>query len=483
MSEPVPGTPADPGIDVRCQVCGELAGDAVVRCPVCDTPHHADCWDYAGACTTFGCSGAPAGAPPPSRVASFVARRRAAAAKTYQRYLDTTRGLRLLRVGRFVSLLAMGVGACSLPATSWLLPATRPAHVLSGKGWRTVTCSLDGDVMAAGDSAHGVHLLGPRRLEAREVLRAPRPVVQRLAFDRTGHTLAALSVDDPIYGHSDVSLTVFHRGGAHAVTANLPASLAALSEPSGHPDAYDRRLAKHLDQVAVSPDGNYVAALTQTGTAACWNSRNGTLRWLREGATGRFPHALAFTADGAQLVVPGPRFLDADTGEPVSGSPPVRETTGQNTAHAIAADGSLLLWRLAWGWSVRRLAPDGRVLAESPEVQEEHGYLSMALSPWGGRCAMTQDEEVRVYDLPSGRLVHRVGGFSHGARSLAFTAHGTRLVAVDWKGRELYLWHLGTLALGTFGPWIAPLAWLLVGLIGWVACRDLARWLVRQVPR
>jgi hypothetical protein len=28
----------------------------IVVCPVCDTPHHADCWSENGGCTTYGCS-------------------------------------------------------------------------------------------------------------------------------------------------------------------------------------------------------------------------------------------------------------------------------------------------------------------------------------------------------------------------------------------------------------------------------------------
>ncbi len=40
-----------------CQVCGEPILGGGVRCVRCDTPHHADCWAYAGGCSTFGCAG------------------------------------------------------------------------------------------------------------------------------------------------------------------------------------------------------------------------------------------------------------------------------------------------------------------------------------------------------------------------------------------------------------------------------------------
>lgn len=39
----------------RCVVCrNELPADPVL-CPRCETPHHADCWEYLGGCAIYGC--------------------------------------------------------------------------------------------------------------------------------------------------------------------------------------------------------------------------------------------------------------------------------------------------------------------------------------------------------------------------------------------------------------------------------------------
>ncbi len=39
-----------------CQVCGDrIDPSEVVCCRSCQTPHHHDCWNYFGACSTFGC--------------------------------------------------------------------------------------------------------------------------------------------------------------------------------------------------------------------------------------------------------------------------------------------------------------------------------------------------------------------------------------------------------------------------------------------
>lgn len=57
---------ADAGVQVvavetaaegACQVCGAALGEEAVRCAKCETRHHADCWEYAGRCSTYGCGG------------------------------------------------------------------------------------------------------------------------------------------------------------------------------------------------------------------------------------------------------------------------------------------------------------------------------------------------------------------------------------------------------------------------------------------
>lgn len=47
-----------PETEVVCPVCAAalLQGEAVQRCPRCDTPAHRDCWEYVGGCAIFGCT-------------------------------------------------------------------------------------------------------------------------------------------------------------------------------------------------------------------------------------------------------------------------------------------------------------------------------------------------------------------------------------------------------------------------------------------
>jgi RING finger family protein len=39
----------------ECQVCGDRMTSRVVYCARCRTPHHRECREYAGVCSTFAC--------------------------------------------------------------------------------------------------------------------------------------------------------------------------------------------------------------------------------------------------------------------------------------------------------------------------------------------------------------------------------------------------------------------------------------------
>lgn len=49
------GQVAQPLGQVVCQICGEEIRDDLVFCRRCKTPHHRDCWLYAGRCSVFAC--------------------------------------------------------------------------------------------------------------------------------------------------------------------------------------------------------------------------------------------------------------------------------------------------------------------------------------------------------------------------------------------------------------------------------------------
>jgi len=58
--------PADDGVQIEevrnsktgeCPVCGTLMERDQVRCELCRTPHHSECWTYMGRCSTYACTG------------------------------------------------------------------------------------------------------------------------------------------------------------------------------------------------------------------------------------------------------------------------------------------------------------------------------------------------------------------------------------------------------------------------------------------
>jgi hypothetical protein len=42
-------------VDSQCQVCGEPLAADLVYCASCQTPHHRECWEYFGGCSTYAC--------------------------------------------------------------------------------------------------------------------------------------------------------------------------------------------------------------------------------------------------------------------------------------------------------------------------------------------------------------------------------------------------------------------------------------------
>lgn len=42
-------------VESQCQICGEALAADIVYCSSCKTPHHRECWEYFGSCSTYAC--------------------------------------------------------------------------------------------------------------------------------------------------------------------------------------------------------------------------------------------------------------------------------------------------------------------------------------------------------------------------------------------------------------------------------------------
>lgn len=63
-----PASQSEMAEDPMCQICGEVISSDLVLCRSCQTPHHHDCWQYYGQCSTFGCGEHGCYRPRPAKV-------------------------------------------------------------------------------------------------------------------------------------------------------------------------------------------------------------------------------------------------------------------------------------------------------------------------------------------------------------------------------------------------------------------------------
>lgn len=55
--------------EAKCGVCGDSLAREIVICRRCNTPHHLECWQYTGGCSTYGCGGRECVTPGVARLA------------------------------------------------------------------------------------------------------------------------------------------------------------------------------------------------------------------------------------------------------------------------------------------------------------------------------------------------------------------------------------------------------------------------------
>jgi WD40 repeat protein len=184
---------------------------------------------------------------------------------------------------------------------------------------------------------------------------------------------------------------------------------------------------------ALSADGKWIASASLGGSIQLWEAA-----WLRHGrrfeGAGRRITALALSADGKVLASADEgviRLWDIQTGRRLD---PFPEQEDGITSVAFAQHGQLIvsaagstikLWELATGKPVRRLKDDGTV-----------GTL-IALSP-DEKSLASADEGTSLWDLATGRLIHRSVVPHSRVNALWFTSDNTLAFAGntlidDWR--------------------------------------------------
>lgn len=214
---------------------------------------------------------------------------------------------------------------------------------------------------------------------------------------------------------------------------------------------------------AFSPDGKILAV---------GNSERETLQFLEvdtgrmiRSVDGTFTENLRFNSDGSRIAaIRGSEItiLNPATGETLQF---LRGNTRAISSLAISRDGRLLaaggednqtrVWDLVMGREIRRVG--------GPLTRYDLGATAVAFSPDGLWVATNLNEandegflvnRAGIWEVSTGRVVHKLEGFGNGVTSIAFSPDGSLIAAGDYIGRaqiwETHSWNvLGSLKGGS----------------------------------
>ncbi|HEX4591824.1 MAG TPA: PQQ-binding-like beta-propeller repeat protein [Gemmataceae bacterium] len=197
--------------------------------------------------------------------------------------------------------------------------------------------------------------------------------------------------------------------------------------------------------MVISPDAKIVAVAyldnEQKETVGLIDLTTGAEQWRLEWH-GRGTHAIVFSPDGKTLATGGAgqtlRLWDAATGKEIS--PPAGHP-GPITTVALSGDGKLLatcsdqdrfvrLWDTATGREIHRL--------EHPTGVDE-----VTLSPDGTRLASASEQTVHIWEIPDGRLLHKLVDHAALGSYLRFSSD-SKTLATGSQANTLALWDCAT---------------------------------------
>ncbi|MDD4091931.1 MAG: caspase family protein [Smithellaceae bacterium] len=177
-----------------------------------------------------------------------------------------------------------------------------------------------------------------------------------------------------------------------------------------------------VDFVAFSPDGQSLLSLESKGGTALWNVKTGReIRRLSKKGKPLLAIAAAFSPDGMSLAVVGGQ------NEKVPGG----DLTFRNIQLLDLKTGRELMIFKGHTSSIHTIAfsPDGKYLASGSETPNLNK----------GK----KDNTVRLWEVNSGKEIHRFAGHTEGVSKVAFSPDG-QLVASISEDRNIFFWNVAS---------------------------------------
>ncbi len=276
------------------------------------------------------------------------------------------------------------------------------------------------------------------------------------AFSRDTRVLASASDDLTVWdassgqvltalppGESWVTAIAFQTDAGFVITGHDDGSIRYWDAP-GHHMVFGAPFQLHtrpISALAVSPDGQMLAAASEDKLISLWDLTQGTHLGNLVGHTDRIP-ALAWHPSGRYLVSTGwdttARIWDVSTRQPVM---LLNTHSTQVTALAFSPDGRMLatadsaltlrLWDFLGRKELRQI--------KGPQVE----IRTLAFSPDSRRLASNGDRMIHLWDVQSGQAQAGTGPRPATKNTLALSPDGSRLVT-NGGGSAVRVWDTKT---------------------------------------
>ncbi|QDV26786.1 serine/threonine-protein kinase [Aureliella helgolandensis] len=333
--------------------------------------------------------------------------------------------------------------------------------------WARCACfSPDGQLVAVGTNQNAIRLCNAQTGEQIETFTGHEDDIQAVTFHPSGRLLAS----------SDMAGVIR--------TWPLSSAVALVEHDSSPTDQWPPYFQAHSARawsIDFSPDGTRLVSASKDGNVCSWGGREQVRQNLVGAADAS---SVAFVSHGSELLIAGEKNIqiwnrksdelrsfgqDFAKGEGAFGVAISPDGDTYVTGHDA---GVICFWSRETGELLRRLigheddvdhisfSPDGLLLAtgswdgtaklwnfatgEQVAVFEMPPHCDdVAVSPNGGLLACSALDEAMLFDVTSGKRLHRLRGHKNSANCLAFSPDG-KLLATGSADRTIRIWSVDT---------------------------------------